>query len=471
MLGDSHRNQSDEMFHAFFVHELIPQDHILRLLDRAVDTRWVRDEVASCYSANRGRRSWDPEVIVRMMLLGYLYGYSEKRLCEEMKMHLGFRWFCRIQPSDPIPDRTTLVKLRNHRWQQELWVRLLEKTIEACIKAGLVSGRHVAVDGTVIKANAAMGSIEPIEPPLSLREHLLKRCGWVKFVPKKTEEESRTEKDADPRPGGSADFRGQKRSNATHRSTTDPDALLYRKSSSTGAELAYLGHACLDTKSRVVLATAVTKAHTSAEWDAGAQVLDEANARLGGAIEVVSADAGYGVDRFLAEVEARGLEAHIPVRGRSRGFRAQKRRKKVVPHVRPVKQRAKRLGADGRERAIRIRSTRAYRISRKLRLRIEHLFGEAKTCHGLGRARYRGLEKVARQMTLTAVAINLKRLAMSLGRGKAPAKVAAMRVEAGGAAHFSADSCLDRLLNWLGGLFSAVVCPHYEAATAAETVR
>lgn len=121
-------------------------------------------------------------------------------------------------------------------------MRLLEKTIEACIKAGLVSGRHVAVDGTVIKANAAMGSIEPIEPPLSLREHLLKRCGWVKFVPKKTEEESRTEKDADPRPGGSADFRGHTRSNATHRSTTDPDALLYRKSSSTGAELAYLGH-------------------------------------------------------------------------------------------------------------------------------------------------------------------------------------------------------------------------------------
>lgn len=471
MLGDSHRDDPEEMFHAFFVGELIPQDHILRLLDRALDTRWVRDEVASCYSANRGRRSWDPEVIVRMMLLGYLHGYSEKRLCEEMQMHLGFRWFCRIQPSDPIPDRTTLVKLRNHRWQQELWVSLLEKTVEAGIKAGLVSGRHVAVDGTVIEANAAMGSIEPIEPPLSLREHLLKRCGWVKFVPKKTEGESPERKDDDPRPGGSADFRGQKRSNATHRSTTDPDALLYRKSSSTGAELAYLGHACLDTKSRVVLATAVTKAHTSAEWDAGAQLLDEANDRVGGAIEVVSADAGYGVDRFLAQVEARGLEAHIPVRGRSRGFRARKRRKRVVPHERPEQQRAKRLGAEGRERAIRISKSRAYRISRKLRLRIEHLFGEAKACHGLGRARYRGLEKVARQMTLTAVTINLKRLAVYLGRGKAPGNVAAMRVEEVGEVRISANSFMNRLLNRLGTLFSALVCPHHEAATVAVTPR
>ena len=469
MLGDSHRDDPEEMFHAFFVGELIPQNHILRLLDRALDTRWVRDEVASCYSANRGRRSWDPEVIVRMMLLGYLYGYSEKRLCEEMQMHLGFRWFCRIQPSDPIPDRTTLVKLRNHRWQQELWARLLEQTVEACIKAGLVSGRHVAVDGTVIEANAAMGSIEPIEPPLSLREHLLKRCGWVKFVPKETEEEPAKPKDDDPRPGGSADFRGQKRSNATHRSTTDPDAMLYRKSSSTGAELAYLGHACLDTKSRVVLATAVTKAHTSAEWDAGAQLLDEANDRVGGAIEVVSADAGYGVDRFLAQVEARGLEAHIPVRGRSRGFRARKRRKRVVPHERPEQQQAKRLGAQGRERAIRISKSRAYRISRKLRLRIEHLFGEAKACHGLGRARYRGLEKVARQMTLTAVTINLKRLAVYLGRGKAPGNVAAMRVEEVGEVRISANSFMNRLLNRLGTLFSALVCPHHEAATVATT--
>lgn len=305
MLGDSHRERPEEMVHAFLVDQLIPQNHILRSLDKALDTWWVRGEVASCYSANKGRRSWDPEVIVRMMLLGYLYGYSEKRMCEEVQMHLGFRWFCRIQPSDPVPDRTTLVKLRNHRWQQELWVTILETSIEACVKAGLVSGRHVAIDGTVIQANAAMGSIEPIEPPLSLRDHLRARCGWVKLVPPAEKPAPDKPKDDDLRPGGSADFRGQTRSNTTHCSTTDPDAMLYRKGQCTGAQLAYLGHVCLDTKSRVVLATTVTQAHTSAEWEAGATLLDEANARVDDRIKVVSADAGYGVERFLAEVEAR----------------------------------------------------------------------------------------------------------------------------------------------------------------------
>lgn len=460
MLGDSHHGQGEEMFHAFFVDQLIPANHILRALDKALDTRWVRDEVASCYSATRGRRSWDPEVIVRMMLLGYLYGYSEKRLCDETRMHLGFRWFCRIQPSDPVPDRTTLVKLRNERWQQELWVKILEKSIEACVKAGLVSGRHVAVDGTVIQANAAMGSLEPIEPPLSLRDHLLRRCGWVKFIPAEAAPEKPT--DDDPRPGGSADFRGQTRSNATHCSVTDPDAMLYRKGACTGAQLAYLGHAALDTKSRVVLAVTVTPAHTSAEWDAGAKLLDEANARVDDQIEVVSADAGYGVARFLAEVEARGLEAHIPVRGKH-DIRPEPPKpvwaRKVVEHAAARRARMRRLSVRGRNRALRAARTRGYRISRKLRLRIEHLFGEAKTCHGLGRARYRGLAKVQRQMLLTAAAINLKRLAASLGRRRAPANAVAKRVERACFSPFSALVCLRKALTGLQAALTGIQTP------------
>lgn len=358
---------------------------------------------------------------------------------------------------DPVPDRTTLVKLRNERWQQELGrVKILEKSIEACVKAGLVSGRHVAIDDTVIQANAAMGPIEPIEPPLSLRDHLLRRCGWVTFIPPEVTPAPEKPKDDDLRPGGSADFRGQTRSNATHCSTTDPDAILYRKSTCTPAQLAYLGHAALDTKSRVVLAVAVTQAHTSAEWEAGAKLLEEANARVDGRIEVVSADAGYGVERFPAEVEARGLEAHIPVRG-THDIRPEPTRPvwagKVVEQAAARRARMRRLAVRGRNRALRAARTRGYRISRKLRLRIEHLFGEAKTCHGLGRARYRGVAKVHRQMLLTAAAINLKRLAASLGRRRAPAKAIAKRV---GRAFFSPLSALIRLRKALTCLQAAL---------------
>jgi transposase len=440
MLGESRRGRSSELMHAFFVEELIPSGHILRRLDSVLDTRWVREEVRSLYTEKTGRPSWDPEVILRIMLLGFLYGYSEKRLCDELRMHLGFRWFCLLQPSEDVPDRTTLVKLRNERWQQELWVRLLEKTVDACVAAGLVGGRHVAVDGTIIQANAAQGSVEPIEPPLSLRDHLLRRCGWEKFIPPKPDDEGKRRGDDDPMPGGSSDFRGESRSNATHCSTTDPDAMLYRKSSATGAQLAYLGHFCLDTKGRVILAAMATQAHTSAEWVAGATLLDEANARVDGRIKTVSADAGYGVERFLSEVEARQLEPHIPVQGKVEE-RAEPALapcgRKVVRLDAARRARLKQRAVRGRNKAVRARRTRGYAISRKLRIRIEHAFGEAKTCHALGRARHRGLAKVNRQVLITAAVINLKRLMTWVGRHRS--------MEATG--HLAASTALFRVFS------------------------
>jgi len=449
MLGESRRGRSSELVHAFFVEQLIPTGHILRRLDSVLDTKWVREEVRRFYSEKTGRPSWDPEVILRMMLLGFLYGYSEKRLCDELQMHLGFRWFCLLQPSEAVPDRTTLVKLRNERWQQELWATLLDKTIQACAKAGLVSGRHVALDGTIIQANAAQGSVEPIEPPLSLRDHLLERCGWVKFIPPKGEDEARKPGDDDPMPGCSADFRGESRSNATHCSTTDPDAMLYRKGSATGAQLAYLGHFCLDTKSRVILAAMATQAHTSAEWVAGATLLDEANVRVGGRIKVVSADAGYGVTRFLAEVEARELEPHIPVQGKVEERPEPPlapRGRKIVRLDAARRARLKRLAVRGRNKAVRAKRTRAYAISRKLRIRIEHAFGEAKTCHALGRARHRGLAKVNRQVLMTATVLNLKRLMVWVGRRRSMEASAPMAAATAVLCAFSAPSRLLALM-------------------------
>ena len=185
-----------------------------------------------------------------MILLGYLFGLSEKRLCDELGMHMGYRWFCRLQPSDKVPDRTTLVKLRNDRWKQDIWMKLLDRTVSACIEAGLVSGRHVSIDGTQIHADASIHSLEPIEPPASIRDHLLKVAGWEKFVPR---DESKSDDDDakpdDAKPDDAKDFHGKKLSNEQLRSKTDPDARLFRKSKGVGATLSYLGHLCMDTKS------------------------------------------------------------------------------------------------------------------------------------------------------------------------------------------------------------------------------
>ena len=425
MLGDERRQVSGEAFHYFNVEELIPPHHILRRIDAVLDLSWVRDELRGCY-AERGRKSWDPEVIVRMILLGYLYGLSEVRLVDELRMHMGYRWFCLLQPSDPIPDRTTLVKLRNERWRQDLWVKILEKTVQQCVEAGLVSGRHVSLDGTRIKADASIASLEPIEPPASLQDHLLERCGWEKYVPDEPAPEPSD--DDEPRPKGEPDFRGKELKNDKVRSSSDPDARLYRKQDGEGCRLSYLGHFCIDTKSRVILAAGATKARTSGEWEAGERLIDEANDRVGGRIRYVTADKGYGVRRFLERVVARGLTPHIPVQGKAEerptpGQRVLGARLVAIDRGRRAVQ--ARREEHARNTALRMTRTSGYRISRLLRLRVEHAIGEAKVCHGMGRARHRGETKVDAQVMLTAAVMNLKRLAQALGRRQAVASAMA----------------------------------------------
>lgn len=428
MLGDEKKVGTDELFHYFKVEELIPANHLLRRIDAVLDTSWVRQEVAEAYSKG-GRPSWDPEVIVRMILLGYLYNLSEVRLVDELRMHMGFRWFCRLQPSDPIPDRTALVKLRNQKWKMDLWVKLLDRTVQQCVEAGLVSGRHVSIDGTKIKANASLGSLEPIEPPTSLQEYLLTKAGWERFVPDERDDEP-PPPDDDPTPRGGTNFKGKKLSNDTYRSTSDPDARLYRKNDGEGAGLAYIGNLCIDTKSRTVLDAGAGFGQTTTEWIVGANLLDEVARRLGRYPEIVTADKGYGVEPFYADVEKRGITPHIPsqhcftekpVPG-SRLLRL-----KVIPLDRAKKMLRHRRGTRGRNRALRLRFTRNFTISRLLRLRVEHKIGEAKECHGLRRARFRGLPKVDMQVKLTAVVMNLKLLATFLRR---PARGMALRAVA-----------------------------------------
>lgn len=414
MLGDRKAFDSGELFHYFQVEDLIPENHLLRRIDAVLDTAWVREELAKCYS-KIGRPSVDPEVVMRMVLLGYLYGMSENRLCDEIKMHMGYRWFCRLQPSDPVPDRTTLVKLRNNRWKQDIWQKLLEHTVTACVKAGLVSGRHVSIDGTQIEADASIHSLQPIEPPTSISDYLQRQDGSTE--PKRDgedEQESKRGDDDQPRGGGEGDFRGKKLRNDEVRSTTDPDARLYRKGNGVGAILSYLGHVCLDTKSRVWLAATVTLAQTSGEWDAALEMVDSVKTRFRDRLKVVTADKGYGIRRVLGGLWKRGLKAHIPVQGKRQERKPPRIRealKKVVQLAVFKSQRERRDQEIGRNEAVRATRTRGYAISRVHRLRVEHAIGEAKCCHGLDRARYRGLDKVRAQILLTGTVINLKRLA------------------------------------------------------------
>ena len=222
-----------------------------------------------CYCPDNGRPGVDPELVVRMLLIGYLYDLSDNRLCREVAMHTEKRLFCHMTSfEDKVPDRNTINKLRNHKWaKSELFQIIMQRTVQQCVDAGLVSGRHLSVDGTQKQANASVKSIEPIEPPVSVDEYLT-GIGFTGDTVTPHDPSSR------PRHPQDRDFHGKRFTNETHRSTTDPDARLYKKSKGKEASLSYIGNNLIDTKSRVILDTRASLATGTAEREAALDMVD-----------------------------------------------------------------------------------------------------------------------------------------------------------------------------------------------------
>jgi transposase len=409
------QEQNNSMFHYFQMEDLVPQDHILRQIDTLVDFSFVRDTVKDCYCPTNGRPGVDPELVVRMLLIGYLYNLSENRLCQEVTMHAEKRLFCHLLSfEDSVPDRSTINKLRNHRWATSgLFEIIMQRIVQQCIDAGLVSGRHLSVDGTQIRANASVKSIEPIEPPISLNDYLT----GIGFTG-----ESGTDTDTSHTPAHpqDRDFHGERFTNETHRSTTDPDARLYKKSKEKGASLSYIGNNLIDTKSRVILDTRATAATGTAEREAALDMIDtleiyalsDKPATLGG-------DTGYGSGDFIADLLDRDIVPHIPLRAGSQPEPIPTWKNKTnFAHIQ-AKRDKKVREVKARNFARFIASTTDFKRSQKLRKRTEHLFAEAKQNHGMERARYRGIDPLQEQLYLTASVQNLKRLVSFMKRKKA----------------------------------------------------
>src|SRR5450432_402831 len=157
-----------DMFQMVTMEDLVPDNHLLRKLKKVLNLQSVVDKVSARYS-NLGRSSYDPEVVVKIWVIQYLYGFSERQVCDEITMHAGFRWFCGLSFNDPVPDQSTLVKLRTQKWAGSgIWDDLLRETVRACEGAGIASPHRMGVDGTQILANAATVSLEEIPPVLSV---------------------------------------------------------------------------------------------------------------------------------------------------------------------------------------------------------------------------------------------------------------------------------------------------------------
>ena len=446
MMGEQQRTES--LFYYFRLEDQIPNDHLLRLIDRHIDFSFVRERLRKHYSST-GRPSIDPEVLLRLLLIGYLYGItSERRLLEEVRMHLAYRWFSRLGFEQEIPDHSTFSKNRHGRFRQsDVFRRVFEEIVHRCLEAGLVEGQNLAVDGTLVGANASR------ESRVS-REKLAEIAQVSQTVQEFLAELEQQNPVADP------DERVMPQQMV---STTDPDASWAVKGGGP-ATLGYFDNYLVDTASRVILSVEATPARFRQEALAARRMLEH-TARFGIRPQSLAADKAYGSGEFLAWLLKRDIQPHIPVidrRHQTRGrftveqFRYEPRENAYYcPEGKPLHYRGQRHGSQGdlyrstevqcqgcpqkkactrgpyrrlfvhwqepaRQVARSLVGTPEYRHSQRARYKVEALFAELKQQIKLRRVRLRRLWNVAEQFHLAATAQNLKRLVRHLSQKRLP---------------------------------------------------
>ena len=443
MMGQQPRTES--LFYYFRLEDQIPEDHLLRLIDRYVDFGFVRERLKNFYSST-GRPSIDPEVLLRLLLVGYLHGItSERRLIEEVRMHLAYRWFTRLGFEQEIPDHSTFSKNRHGRFRQSgVFQEVFEEIVRRCMAVGLVEGQHLAVDGTLVAADASAQSRVS-------REQLVKVAQLSRTVREylaELEQQNPVVESEELPPTGPV-------------STTDPDAAWAVKGGP--AVLAYFDNYLIDTASRVILAVEATPARFRQEMLAAKRMLQQVD-KLGLRPESLGADKAYGSGEFLAWLLERNIQPHIPVMDRShqtggRFTREQFRYEPAentyyCPEGKPLRCYSQRREAQGyayrstaaqcqgcpqkkrctpaayrklfvhwqepaRQIVRALAGTPAYECSRRSRYKVEALFAELKQRVRLRRVRLRRLWNVAEQFLMAATAQNLKRLVRFLAKQQA----------------------------------------------------
>ena len=336
--------------------ERVPQDHPLRRIKEVADAALERlsPEFDRMY-ARVGRASVPPERLLKASLLIALYSVrSERAFCEELEYNLLYRWFLDMDLMERSFDATVFTKNRQRLMDHDVGRALFDEVVWAADGEGLLSDEHFSVDGTLIEAAASLKSFRSKEGPPP---------------------------PADDDPGNpSVDFRGERRSNETHASTTDPEARLLRKGPGKEARLAFMGHALMENRHGLLMDFTVSQATGTAERDAVPELLDGVRER-GYRPRTLGADRGYDTKDCVKDIRSR----------------------RVTPHVARKK---KHSAIDGR-------TTRhaGYAVSLRLRKRVEEIFGWMKTVGGLRRTRFRGVARTGLAGYLVATAYNLVRLA------------------------------------------------------------
>ena len=457
MLGRQKSGQG-QFFYAFDLDKVVPPDHLVRQIDSLLDLSWVHNELAPFYS-HTGRPSIDPVLMIRMLLLGYVFALrSERRLCAEVQVNLAYRWFCKLGIEDQIPDHSAFCRARRERFREsDALRRVFERVVALCISAGLVGGDAFSVDASLIKADVNKTRRRPGDQEAShaVREYIAAL------------DTANSDKDGDEDGGGSSEG-GHRRKPPKEVSLTDPQATWVTR---PGLDpfFAYDANYLIDNKAGIILDAVGTRANRAVEIAVTQTMVDRVERRFDLRPQRLAGDTAYGAVRLLKWLVDRKITPHVPVwdkSARSDGSfsRAdfvfdQKRNVYICPggaeltstgnvdqgHIvyyraskndcsscslKPkcttavVRKITRDLNEDVRDHVRALANTEAFQQSRRERKKVEMRFAHMKRILRLDRLRLRGLNGVRDEVLLTATAQNLRRLVKLICRPPPPLAIA-----------------------------------------------
>jgi transposase len=448
-----------QFLYAFNLDKVVPPDHLVRQIDGVLDLSWVHKELAPYYS-HTGRPSIDPVLMIRMLLVGYVFALrSERRLCSEVQVNLAYRWFCKLSVEDQIPDHSVFSRARHERFREsDALRRVFEGVVAMCIAAGFVGGEAFSIDASLIKADVNKQKRIPGDQPMNWPKAGQASRAVREYLTALDAARSHDE-NGDGDGGGSSS--GKSRSKPPKEvSVTDPQATWVAR---PGVDpfFAYDANYLIDNKAGIILDAEGTRANRIVEIAVTQTMVDRVRRRFDLQPQRLAGDTAYGAVRLLKWLVDRSITPHIPVWDKSARpdgtfSRAdfvfnQERNIYVCPggaeltstgnvdqgHI--VYYRASKsdcstcslkpkcttaisrkitrdLNEDVRDRVRALANTEAFQRSCRERKKVEMRFAHMKRILRLDRLRLRGLSGVRDEVLLTATAQNLRRLVKLLGR-------------------------------------------------------
>ena len=444
----------NELFYEFCIEDHVPDKHVLRMLDRFLDFTEVRKHLTPYYS-DIGRPSIDPELMIRMLLVGYCFGIrSERRLCEEVHLNLAYRWFCRLGLEDQVPEHSTFSKNRHGRYRDSgLFRFVFESVVERCMEEGLVGGEGFAVDASLIKADAHRKRGFPGKEGIEWERPGRKTRAVREYL-------DALDNDSEAIRADEATRKTISLTDPTSRWTAAPGGPAY---------YAYSTNYLIDVDSAIILDVEASPSTLSEEAQAARTMIDHTEKRFGLKPESFIGDTAYGNAQMLGWlVEEKHITPHVPVLDKSEGKEGQfgrtdftwepeadryvcpggnslERNRRNFKNKRtgitkdntiiyraaqsdcqhcamkdkctpkePARKIARSIHEDARDLARALATTEAYAQSRKDRKKVEMLFAHLKRIMRFDRLRLRGPCGAQDEFTLAATVQNLRKLAKLL---------------------------------------------------------